>query len=368
MIQTHLIKQMGAWRVGNALKFCLGADVGGSGIRFCFSNANDKTQVIEPKHIKVSSAQEFHSVFDKLSEQISSIYPEAQCVGSSIACAGLRKEDTVQVMNWKGTAADQTIRISKINQKLFPYQHSLMMNDLESGGYGIISISEDKELAKRCFKKLWGPEGRQILSKSYNTAIMAMGSGLGSALIYSEPDTKTHVVIPTESGYLMSSSLRELNPRYKADQTTLNFISDRYFKGQLYPPFEDLASGHGLVDDYDALMNTKTNFNAIKIVELAKSGDKTAKLAMKNHYIYFTRLAKQFAYALNCKSVVMALSNQVSNKWLIDEIANDLETEFHESPEWRAVNDVSVFSQIEDINVNIVGTTYMAHYCASHRL
>ena len=360
---------MKSWGAGNAIKFCLGADVGASGIRFRFSNANNQEQFFEPGHMKLASAHDFHNLFDKLSQEITSNVPGATCVGSSIACAGLRKEDTVQVMNWKGTADDQTIHISKINQKLFPYQHSLMMNDLEAGGYGIISLAQDKYKANKYFKKLWGPRGGQVLSNFYNTAIMAMGSGLGSALILSERDTHTHVVIPTESGYLMTSSHRENHTKYKDQINTLNFVSDIYFNGQLNPPFEDLASGHGLVDDYYALVGSnQTKTDASEIVKKAKNGDLKAKTAMKNHYIYFTKLAKQFAYGLNCRSIVMALSNQVSNKWLIDEIQNELEAEFKDTPEWRTVDQVSVYSQVEDINVNIVGTTYMAHYCSTHKL
>lgn len=369
MIQSIFYDQMKSWGTGKTIKFCLGADVGGSGIRFRFSNANNQDQFFEPGHIKLSSARQFHNLFDKLSKEIKKNVPGATCVGSSIACAGLRKEDTVQVMNWKGSSEYQTIHISKINQQLFPYQHSLMMNDLEAGGYGIISLAKDKNRANKYFKKLWGPRGGSLLSSFYNTAIMAMGSGLGSALILAEHNTNTHVVIPTESGYLMSSSHLDKHIKYSDQIQTMNFVSDLYFDGQLNPPFEDLASGHGLVDDYKALMNNpKLKIDASKIAKKAKGGDSLAKTAMKNHYIYFTKLAKQFAYGLNCRSIVMALSNQVSNKWLIDEIQNELEAEFKDTPEWRTVDQVSVYSQVEDVNVNIVGTTYMAHYCSTHKL
>ena len=367
MLKSSLLSQMNSWRLGDAVRFCLGADVGGSGIRFCISNANDKNQKIEPGHVKVKSASEFHKAFDDLNEAIQSVSKGAKCVGSSIACAGLRKEDTVQVMNWQGPAENQTIRISKINHDLFPKGHSLVLNDLEAGAYGVISIGESG-LANEYFQKLWGPKGGSLMSKYYHTAVMAMGSGLGSALIIKEPITKANVVMPTESGYLMSAARGVEHPLYSKEIGTLDFISDRYFNGQLYPPYEDLASGHGLVDDYDALINGKSGFDAVKIVELAKKGDKNAKLAMKNHYIFFTRLAKQLAYSTNCRSIVMALSNQVANKWLIDEIMPDLEAEFKDTTAWKWIHEVSVYSQVKECNINMVGTTYVAHYRAQNQV
>ncbi|OHS99123.1 putative glucokinase 2 [Tritrichomonas foetus] len=367
MIDSQVLSKINSWKVGNNLNFCLGADVGGSGIRFCLTNANDQNDKIEPGHIKVKSAQEFMNAFDNLHQAIQSVAKGAKCVGSSIACAGLRKEDTVQVMNWNGPAENQTIRISKINQNLFPKSHSLVLNDLEAGAYGVIALGESGK-ANEYFQKLWGPKGGSLLSKYYHTAVMAMGSGLGSALIIKEPETHANVVMPTESGYLMSSSRGMEHPNYNKEIGTLEFISDRYFDGQLNPPYEDLASGHGIVDDYDALIHGKSGLDAGQIAEMAKKGDLNAKTAMKNHYIFFTRLAKQLAYGTNCRSIVMALSNQVANKWLIDEILPELEAEFKDATAWRWIREVSVYSQVKECNVNMVGTTYVAHYCANHKI
>ncbi|OHT00300.1 Glucokinase 1 [Tritrichomonas foetus] len=361
------LSPMKAWKIGDELKFCLGADVGGSGIRFCLTNFHDQSQRIEPGHMKTKNVHEFYKVISDFSKAIQAVAPGAKCVGSSFACAGLRKGDTVQVMNWSGSAADQTIKIPEIDQTLYPAHHSVMLNDLEAGAYGVVSLSETNE-ADSYFTKLWGPKGGNVVSKNGHTIVLAMGSGLGAALIHNDLWTNTSVVIPTESGFLLSAPRCTEHRTYNDDVRNINYVSDHYYKGEHTPCFEDLASGRGLVIDYDFLLGHPSGWSAVQIVELAKKGDEKAKLAMKNHYIYFLRCAKQVAYGMHCKSVVMALSNQVANKWLIDEIRNDLEAEFKDTSAWKAAQGISVYSQTKDVNINMIGTNYMAHFAARNAI
>ncbi|OHS99605.1 Glucokinase 1 [Tritrichomonas foetus] len=361
------LSPMKSWKVGDKISFCLGADVGGSGIRFCVTNFHDPRQKIEPGHMKTKNVHEFYKVISDFSKAIQSVAPGAECLGSSFACAGLRKGNTVQVMNWSGSAEDQTIKIPEIDRTLFPPNHSVMMNDLEAGAYGIVSLSEMKE-SDQYFTKLWGPKSGSIISDKGHTIVLAMGSGLGAALVHHDIWTNTTVVIPTETGFLLSSPRGIDHPTYKEDVGNINYVSDHYYQGKNAPCFEDLASGRGLVIDYDYLIGRPSGWTAIQIVEQAKKGDAKAKLAMKKHYIYFLRAAKQIAYGMNCKSVVMALSNQVANKWLIDEIHKSLEHEFKDTTAWKATQGISVFSQTKDINVNMIGTNYMAHFAARNKV
>ena len=358
---------MHSWKTGGQVKFCLGADVGGSGIRFCVSNFNDSKQKIEPGHVKTKNVHEFYKAIDELDAAIQQTVPGAKCLGSSFACAGLRKGDTVQVMNWSGSAADQTIQIPKINKSLFPTKHSVMLNDLEAGAYGIVSLSQSNE-ADNYFTKLWGPKGGSVVAKNGHTIVLAMGSGLGAALIHQDTWTNTSVVIPTETGFLLASPRGEEHKTYKEDVGNINYVSDHYYKGMHAPCFEDLASGRGLVIDYDYLVGKPTGVTAVDIVNRAKKGDVKAKMAMKNHYIYFLRAAKQVAYGMFCKSVVMALSNQVANKWLIEEVAKSMESEFKDTTAWKATQEISVYSQTTDVNVNMIGTNYMAHFAARNEV
>ncbi|KAK8893107.1 hypothetical protein M9Y10_021522 [Tritrichomonas musculus] len=362
---SQILSPMKSWKSNGKVNFCLGADVGGSGIRFCVTNFDNPKQKIEPGHIKTKNVHEFYKAIKDFGNSIRSVVPEAKCLGASFACAGLRKGDTVQVMNWTGSAEDQTIKIPEIDNTMFPHDHSVMLNDLEAGAYGVVSLSQSNE-ANRYFTKLWGPKGGQVVSKSGNTIVLAMGSGLGAALVYKDIWTDTTVVIPTESGFLLAAPRGEKHSTYKEDVGNINYVGDHYYKGQHAPCFEDLASGRGLPLDYDFLTGQPNNWDALKIVNAAKSGDEKAKLAMQNHYKYFLRVAKSVACGMHCNSVVMALSNQVANKWLIEQIVPSLEAEFKDTSEWKAVQDISVYSQTTEINVNMIGTNYMAHYAARH--
>lgn len=362
---SQMLQPLKSWVKDGKLSFCLGADVGGSGIRFCISNFHDRQQTIEPGHIKTKNVYEFYKAITDMGNSIRSIVPNAKCVGASFACAGLRKGNTIHVMNWKGSAKDQTINIPEIDHTMFPPDHSVMLNDLEAGAYGVVSLSETKE-ARNYFTKLWGPKGGQVVSKSGNTIVLAMGSGLGAALVYNDIWTNTSVVIPTESGFLLAAARGVNHPTYKDDVANINYVSDHYYKGLHSPCFEDLASGRGLPLDYDYLVGHPTGKDALQIVNAAKAGDEKAKLAMQNHYKYFLRVAKSVGAGMHCSSIVMAQSNQVSNKWLIEQIIPALEAEFKDTSEWRAISDISVYSQTKDINVNMIGTNYMAHYAARH--
>jgi hypothetical protein len=57
----------------------------------------------------------------------------------------------------------------------------------------------------------------------------------------------------------------------------------------------------------------------------------------------------------------MSLSNQVANRWLIQEIKDQMAAELNDTVWKERTASMSIFSQMKDCNFNILGTTYMAH-------
>ena len=354
---SNFLQPMKSWKTDSTIQFCLGADVGASGARFRFISFLDPTKFIELNKIPLSSASDFYGAIDTIASEIKDNFPEAICKGSAFAIAGLRSKDSVCLHNWMGH--DRTIYHSKINRFLNPVKHSLILNDLEAGAYGIVS-SNKQGLCGPYFKKLFGPENSSIISTSANTAILGMGSGLGAAIITNNKTTNSPIVVSTEMGYLQVPSSSINNPTHRLDNSIVKFASDYYYQGMYSPAFEDLASGRGLVIDY-LFFGGKSNVDSSEISELAKSGDASAKMAMKQHYIYFTRCAKQLAATMRCETVLMALVNQARNKWFVEEIAEDMEHEFKQYTRPELVNCVSLYTQVKEFNFNLLGTSYMAN-------
>lgn len=371
LVDEKLISKMKSWRTGKYLFYCLGADVGGSGIRFRISNFNDETQFVEHTHIGANCAADIYQAVDSLDHCIKVLHPNSYCRGSAFAIAGLRKsKNSVCLFNWPGPDSNRTIDVSKFPKTLYPDHHSILLNDLEAGAYGIISCSK-QGLTNQYFEKLWGPN--KPLMASTNTIVMAMGSGLGAALITHERIRHAPIVIPTEMGYLQASIGGDKYPFIKTERDVINSTANYYYKGVQMPVYEDLASGRGIVVCYNHLLkknnlSQQKNITASKITDLAKNGDKIALEAMKYHYIFFIRCAKAAASSLKCESVVMALSNQVSNRWFVKSIIPQMKAEFTNftRPEW--IERIAVWSQKKDLNFNNLGTSYVAKFVADYRL
>ena len=360
MIQSAVLRAMKGWSSRGAPKYCLGVDVGGSGLRIQLSNRNDPAQKLDHPHIRARSATDFYKVFSTLDSEIQKQFPGAKCVGSAFALAGMRKGDTVEVMNWP--AGDRMVHMDKIPAAVNQPGTSVLLNDLESCAYGIVSC-KDNGTENEYFEQICGPKGASVVSNG-NTAIMAMGSGLGGAFVVRERETRVPLVISAEPGWLLSAHLGPCHEQYAENSGILRLGSMEDTKGRWAPKYEDMASGHGLVMDYEFLLGKKVNLTGVDIAEKAKAGDATARRAMVMHYIYFTKCAKNWAMPMKCDSIVMALSNQVTNRWLVQQIKEEMEKELHDStrPEWT--KDIAIFAQMKECNFNIVGTTYMAQRVA----
>ena len=365
MIREDLLFPLKRWKRGNSVGFCLGVDIGASGIRFQLSNPSDSNQIINHPHIGAHSANEIYKILNKLEKSINSISPQSKCFGSSFAIAGLRIGTTICPNNWPGPDSIRTIKTSLFSKKLYPPGRSILLNDLEAGAYGLYSASKNNKL-NDYFELLWGKNGSLI--SSTKTAIMAMGCGLGAALLINQKFIKNPVVVSTEAGYLQTSTVLKKHEFFPIESKLVQYVSDYYHNGELVPVYEDFSSGRGLCISYQFFKGTKLNNlnnleipNAAEIADLAKKGDEIAQKAMKHHYLLFTRCAKSLALTFQCESIVMALSNQVRNHWFVNQIKEDMKKEFYDSTRPKWLENTRVFSQKKDLNFNLLGTTYMAN-------
>lgn len=359
MIDNVSLKPLLNWKKYGKLGYCVGADIGASGIRIRLSNPNKITDFIDLPHSKANCAKNIYDRLDDVDKKLKKYVPGATCFGSAFAIPGIRTGTDVVPNNWPLPDSARTIRTTLFPEGLYPKEHHRLLNDMEAGAYGLVQSQKEGSIGQY-FRKLWGGDGPIISEK--RTAVMALGSGLGAAIIVHDSFNKTPFVISSELGYLQAPRVAANHENFKEDNKLTQILSEHYYKDGQMPCYEDFASARGIIALYKALTN-KENLNAGEIAELAKKGDACAYKAIKLHYLYFTRFAKNIGATLRCETVVMALSNQVSNDWLIKEIVDDMKKEFNDStrPQW--IKDIRVYSQTKDMNFNLNGVTFMAHNC-----
>jgi glucokinase len=268
--------------------------------------------------------------------------------------------------------SSRTIKLTDLPQRICPAGRTALLNDLEAGAYGVLAVGEQgglDDLFQQLFTDV-APSG-PILSTS-RTAVLAMGSGYGVALIVRTPMLKDPLVLPTELGHLQMPLVMAGDPNEAEEHELVQFVSDFYYQGTMSPEFEDIASARGLrlayqffykkangeLIDYDTI-------DAGVIAQKAQAGDPVALEALTWHYKLFIRSAKAIAATLTVDSVVLALDNQVKNGWFVLQAADKLKDEFYtfNRPEW--LKGVRVYTQTRLLNFNVLGTDYIAHRLAA---
>lgn len=356
MMSFPSLSLMRNWISSGNLKFCLGCDIGGSGFSFCFSNFYSPKQIIQIPKIRANSAQQFYSALNKIDVILSRIFPNYQCEGATFATAGLRKYDSICLYNWPEPNSSRTIRIEQLNQRLFPQNRSIILNDLEGGAHGI--IFEEINLP-RYFFQIFGPKGN-ILSKN-RSAILAGGSGLGAAII-----CEKNLVVSTEFGNFQVPSFSK-----KESQSRLNLshlkkqVSEDFYSGRYSPTFEDFSSGKSLGNIYQILTDGSNISCSEEVAVLAKKGDEVALNALKINYHFLMKCAKNLAIGMKCDSILLALSNQVKNLWFVQKHTEFMENEFCDHPESYKLRKVRVYTQTQEMNFNLLGAVRMAHKIAN---
>ncbi|OHT05367.1 Glucokinase 1 [Tritrichomonas foetus] len=372
MFAPSLLKPLASWAKEDRVKICVGVDIGGSGLRIRLSNVTKPTEFIDLPHIRAQSTAEAVESFTNLETALTELVPDFECRGAALAVAGPIKNGVVVMTNWPGDAPVRTLSVDSLPQHLFPKERTVLLNDLEAGAYGVIAADEQKTLDSH-FEQLWKNEvpAGPIVSNT-RTAVAALGSGLGVAMIVKTPLLKESLVLPCELGHLQVPSVCNKDPNCEEEYALIQHVSNHYYGGTQMPEYEDFSSGRGIALCYQFFLKRDKNervpveqINAGDVAEKARTGDKTARSAMLWCYKLFLRCCKEVATSLCCDSVLMALDNQVKNAWFVDAISDVLKEEFYNfiRPDW--LKGIRVYTQIENLNFNILGTDYMAHRLAA---
>lgn len=349
---------MSKWNINGKIGFCLGADIGASTIRVRLSNPSNPTEYIDLQSVRANCASDVYKHLDDIEKLIKESVPSAECYGSAFSIAGIRNGLEVTPNNWVGTDDIRTIKTQLFSHFIYPPRHRALLNDIEACAYGIAGY-QTYENSSVHFKQLLGEKG-PIISQG-RTAVMALGTGLGSAILTTDRISGKPIVLNSELGYLQASTVLEKHKQYPNEAPLVNYVSDFFYEGKIMPGFEDFSAGRSLSVIYSYFAKGKNGkLDAAQISDLARKGDSTAYQAMKVYYTYYFRLAKVIAKAFECDSIVMALNNQVQNRDLIERMFDDLKTEFLDSKDGKSRN-VRVFSQIECFNFNLLGTTFLAN-------
>ena len=371
MFPAGILEPVKGWKKETTLKICLGIDIGGSGLRIRVSNRADPTQFVDLPHVPAHSTADTLKILNELDAAITAQAGDFSCSGAAFAIAGPIKDGVCILTNWAGDVELRTITLDCLPQKLCPRGKTVFLNDLEAGAYGVIA-ADDQGILEKNFTQLFAdkaPKGRMIAKG--RTAVMAMGSGLGAAMILKTPFLANPLVVPTEWGHMQIPLVCKEDSNCEFERELIQHISNHYHKGSQCPEFEDISSGRGLRLVYQFFKQKydgeKLEYDAIDAGDVAgkaKAGEKAARDALLWHYLIFLRSAKNMAISLTCESILLALDNQVKNAWFVAEVEKRLEEEFYHfiRPDW--MTGIRVYAQKEILNFNILGTSYMARQIA----
>ena len=240
MLKLSLFDPLKKWTCNGKLGYCVAADVGASGMRLRFCNPENITDFFDLPHAKANCAQDLYNELSIVEKFIQKSSPKAQCFGSAFAIPGIRKGTEITPYNWPEPNSRRTIKTDLFPQRVFPNGHKIILNDLEAGAYGLYQMNQVGN-PKKYFRKLYGDDG-PIIGRM-RTAVMALGSGLGTAILASDPIYKQPIVISTELGYLQVATVLKNHEKYKEEQKLVTDGIYRYIRHPSYLGFYIFAIG-----------------------------------------------------------------------------------------------------------------------------
>jgi len=248
---------------------------------------------------------------------------------------------------------------------LFPTK-TVFINDLVAACEGIIALGEDGRLGE-FFQTLWSPfeeDNVNITLKNVTYVVMAMGTGLGSAILLRQ--NTTHSLLPTENGHTSLTPLGPSHPDYKEECDLIEFISNKIYGGKDPIEWEDICSGRGLVSCYQFLTRNEINacndkLTALDVVQQAiEKSNPNAEKALLLHYKYLFRISQQQSVGMIAKGVFLAGDNQASNDFFVKQHIPYFKGEFLQSTKKEWILDIPVYRQTKSYNLNLLGCLHSA--------
>jgi hypothetical protein len=164
-------------------------------------------------------------------------------------------------------------------------------------------------------------------------------------------------------GWCLAPGVGPAHPEFDAADGLFEW-SARSYGGRLRAIYEDMTSGYGLVRNYSYLKKSDQGVEAQQIVTQAIGGDRESREAVALYYRWYTRCAQQLAIGFRCDSVLMALSHQVANRSLIQQIKGELATTLNDHPRPDWTKEIRLFTQVKECNFNLFGAIATAREVA----
>ena len=224
----------------------LAIDVGGTKTRARFGNIDGggsrlNTNQSTLLHKKVSSVNELRNFITEITKQGK---PRRCAIGFG---GPVVSGTEVQMSNWPDNPA---ITIGDLYDWGLPKGCTLMMNDMEAGAYGVISMGEKDGAAGTDFVCLHSAENTNEDLQSSNKVLLAPGTGFGTIGIVSARTKAGEILEEPVASEIQHSAAFPLDPVHGA---LIAWLSETKCAGRI-PSWEDFVSGRGLVNIHDGLL------------------------------------------------------------------------------------------------------------------
>jgi glucokinase len=315
-------------------KINISLDVGGTNTRIQ-TELNGQKSAIQKRVIRTKT-----DLYQFIKEITKDAKPQ-KCV---IGFAGVVvKKESVEITNWK---SDRNIHLRELIASGLPAENTLMVNDMELAGYGLIELYENTT----DFIKLYEP---LITDSSDNIrcVLLAPGTGFGTSGVIIGKNHKFHDVIPSEFQHIIIAPINEEHHKI------IEYISKKINSDVNY---EDIVSGQGLENVYEALCNAVYNidYQELSAGEIANRAtnftDKICEEALDIFYLYTAKLAKAAALFFRpFGGVFLCGSNNVTNLEFIKQ--SGFIEEFLNNRIREQILKLLPIYIIEDENINLNG-------------
>lgn len=170
----------------------------------------------------------------------------------------------VEITNWKNRP---TLTLDELTCWGLPKTNTVMLNDMELAGYGILDMHDKNEMNTKWCKTLYKPQVSSA-NRLNNKIVLAPGTGFGTSSIMeyiTSSGERIHDVLSSEIQHIQFSpfnfrhaEIMELMLSKKTERAFLNY--------------EDFVSGKGLSDTYEAILELEGLDNPNKdSAEIARS-------------------------------------------------------------------------------------------------
>ena len=272
---------------------------------------------------KIGSKEELKNFIHSSLSQMDLNYMPTHCV---IGFAGaVIDHKKVAITNWKNKP---TIILEDLEKWGLPKNKTIMVNDMELAGYGILDMIEKNEMNSNQCETLYKPDF-PIQNRINNRLIIAPGTGFGTANIIEFTAISGEIVKDVLSSEIQHIQIPPFDERHaEIISIILSKKTERTFLN-----FEDFVSGKGLCETYEAILKLDgielEDKDAAEIADSAVNrSDKYAVEALNIFYRCVGRIIQ--AMALNVQpygGIFLCGASTINNAKFIHQ--STLMDEFH---------------------------------------